>query len=585
MGPAEISAQLGRVLSSPQFSQAARLSRFLRFVVEAAQAGQTVKEYPIGVEVFDRGKDFDPRIDPIVRVQAAKLRSKLMEYYGSAGAQDTIVIGLPKGSYVPEIREKPSSPVMAPQAPLDRSRIAVLPFVNMSPDPENEYFSDGLTEELINRLTSVPSLQVVARTSVFRFKGRYEDVREVGAKLNVGAVLEGSVRKADGRLRITAQLIDVRSGYHLFSKTYQREYKDVFELQDELAQEVVDEIEPLSSGVPSKRIAKTREVNLDAYNLYLRGMFALSNRFADSGKWIQLFREAIEIEPGYAPAWAGLAHGYFMGAWFYQTPDRDAMPLSREAALRTLELDGNSPQGHCSLGLVSSVYEWNWTAAETSFRRAIELQPGLAATYPFFAWCCLLPQSRMDEAGDMARRGLALDPFNPLYHAVAITIYVLAGRYDEAHRQSALAMAVSPDFPPIVAAGAAAHEFSGHPDKAIPIYRKLCETTNYVPGLASQLAHALAISGEKGEARRILDRLLALPDAPAIDIATVYSGLRDANETTRWLEAAAEERQVHLIFVPPDPRFAWLRSNPRFQDFLKRMGITNLNYDSSQTSA
>src|SRR5215471_21756649 len=183
--------QLGRILTSPIFSQSRRLTKFLQFVVTAGAQGDSerVKEYAIGVEVFDRGKDFDPRIDPIVRVQAAKLRSKLLEYYASSGAQDPIVISMPKGSYAPEIRDQQPAKARAPtKPPPDRSRIAVLPFLNMSTDPDNEYFSDGLTEELINRLARVPSLQVVARTSAFCFKGQNQDLREVGAKLNVGTV-------------------------------------------------------------------------------------------------------------------------------------------------------------------------------------------------------------------------------------------------------------------------------------------------------------------------------------------------------------------------------------------------------------
>src|SRR5690242_18655633 len=177
MAPEDVRAQLEKMLSSPVFSQSGRLSRFLQFVVEASQAGQTdaLKEYSIGVEVFDRGKDFDPRIDPIVRGQAARLRSKLLEYYATAGAQDPVVISIPKGSYAPEIREQKVAPAASSPTAPERSRIAVLPFVNMSSDPENEYFSDGLTEELINRLACIPNLQVVARTSVFRFKGQNED--------------------------------------------------------------------------------------------------------------------------------------------------------------------------------------------------------------------------------------------------------------------------------------------------------------------------------------------------------------------------------------------------------------------------
>src|SRR5262245_34548928 len=203
MDSSQVSAQLEKILSSAHFSKAGRLSRFLRLVVETAQSGQadTLKEYRIGVEVFDRGDDFDPRVDTIVRIQAAKLRSKLLEYYAQDGAHDPILITIPKGGYAPEVREqKPAPPAGTSTPRLDPSRIAVLPFVNMSADPQNEYFSDGLTEELINRLACVPSLQVVARTSAFRFKGMNEDVREIGAKLNVGTVLEGSVRKADNQV-------------------------------------------------------------------------------------------------------------------------------------------------------------------------------------------------------------------------------------------------------------------------------------------------------------------------------------------------------------------------------------------------
>src|SRR5215471_14684116 len=214
--------QLGRILTSPIFSQSRRLTKFLQFVVTAGAQGDSerVKEYAIGVEVFDRGKDFDPRIDPIVRVQAAKLRSKLLEYYSIEGAQDPIVISIPKGTYAAVFE---TSPGVAKPSENVRASIAVLPFVNMSKEPENEYFSDGLTEEIINVLATIPGLQVVARTSVFAFKGVAKDIREIGAQLGVETVVEGSVRRSGERLRITVQLIDVKSGYHMLSGTYQRQ--------------------------------------------------------------------------------------------------------------------------------------------------------------------------------------------------------------------------------------------------------------------------------------------------------------------------------------------------------------------------
>jgi len=569
----EVRAQLEKILSSPQFSQSGRLSRFLRFVVEAAQTGQadSVKEYLIGVEVFDRGKDFDPRIDPIVRVQAAKLRSKLMEYYAHSGAQDPIVISMPKGSYATEIRENAPDPASPKARPVfDRCRIAVLPFVNMSSDPENEYFSDGLTEELINRLASVPSLQVVARTSAFSFKGRNEDLREVGAKLHVGTVMEGSVRKAGDQLRVTAQLIDVQSGYHLFSQTYQREYKNVFELQDEIAQSVVNQIAPLSAK--SSVLVKTRAVNLDAYNKYLHGMYALSNRFVDR-QWIDSFHEAIQIDPGCAPAWAGLSYGYFMQGWFYQMPAGQALPLSKEAALKTLGLDSNLGIGHGSLCLVQGAYEWNWAECDASFRRATQLQPGLAVIYMPYATCCLLPQSRLEEACAIAEEGLSLDPYNPLSLAQMIFVYVNAGRYEDALRQYAFSLEVNPKYAPFFYAAGLAHEWQGNLDPAIACYRRTLELGAGLPAPLSALGYVLAATGEKDEAVAIAERLQQIPDPPAVDLAVVYLGLGDEAEALRWLEVAVQQRSIRLVLLPTDRRFGRLAGHPRFQAILQRMGL------------
>src|SRR4030095_1424816 len=345
---------------------------------------ESLKEYRIGVEVFDRGRDFDPRVDPIVRVQATKLRSKLVEYYAGDGANDPIVISIPKGGYAAEIARRGAGASVATDVRAGPSRVAVLPFVNMSADAANEYFSDGLTEELINRLTAVPQLRVVGRTSVFHFKGRNEDVREIGARLNAGTVIEGSVRQSGDQLRVTAQVIDVRTGYHLLSRTYQRENKDVFALQGELAQAVVDEVLRDSAAVATMGVRAGHRTDLDAYNLYLRGMYAMWNRFGDLRECVTLLREALSFDAHYAPAWAGLANAYWTLAWFYLMPWHEAMPLSRDAALRTLELDPGSAHGHSSLGIVECGFEWNWDSGERHFLRAIELQPGLAVIYPFY---------------------------------------------------------------------------------------------------------------------------------------------------------------------------------------------------------
>lgn len=569
-----VGAQLERILSSPFFAHSARLRAFLRYVVEAHRAGEThaLKEYAIGTEVFERGSDFDPRIDPIVRVQAAKLRSKLTEYYAADGASDPIIISVPRGAYVPEIREASGSDAAPRGADSSRRRIAVLPFVNMSSDPENEYFSDGLTEELINRLAGVRGMQVVARTSSFGFKGRNEDLREIGAKLNVGSILEGSVRRAGDQLRMTAQLIDVETGYHVFSRTYQREYKDIFELQDALAQAVVDEIVPENSGATA-RTAETPPVKLDAYNAYLKGVYALGNRFIDFPRSLEAFKESLSAAPDYAPAWAGLAHSYYLLAWFYRAPPDSSLALSREAALRTLAIDPESASGLGSLASLECAMEWRWQSAEVRFRRAIELQPSLAILYMQFVFCCLIPQRRYEDACTVLEHGLAVDPFNPLLHSGAVDVYGRAGRHDDSDRQFSLAHNVGPDYAPLAVAAGMAQEWRGDLSQAILHYRRSCELSHNAPYPVSCLAHALAVAGEAQEAKDLLQQLLHFDPPPGPDIARIYVGLGNIEQALQWLKQSAAQRSLYLLKAVGDARFDRLSGELRYRNLVSDMGL------------
>jgi serine/threonine-protein kinase len=571
MKPEAVSAQLARILASQQFAHSERLSRFLRLAVDVAQNGKPLKEYRIGVDVFDRGKDFDPRTDPIVRVQAAKLRSKLLEYYAGDGSGDPLVISVPKGGYAAEIHAaKPSAAPAAVEPSQTRAantRVAVLPFVNMSADPDNEHFADGLTEELINRLAQVSTLQVVARTSAFRFKNRRQDLREVGAMLNVGAIVEGSVRRAGDQIRVTAQLIDVATGYHQFSRTYQRRFTDVFALQDELAQAVVDEI--TSDGRSRVRKVAPPAV-FDAYVVYKRAMLALSNLGGDYHRAEQLFREAIAIDPHFAPSWGGLAHAYWMLTWSRQMPAIETMPLCRQAAEKTIELDPAAAEGYCSLGIVASGFEWRWSVAEEHFERAIELQPSFAMIYPFYAIACLLPQRKLDRAREMVDRSLALDPFNPLFLVVAAFIYACSGRYDEVHRLHKVGLDLYPAAPPTWSVEAFAKELEGRHDEAIEDYRKFVARRTEMMGY---LGHALAVTGRRDEALECLEVLSALPTPPALEIARIHTGLRNADEALRWLGHGVAQRSMHMILLPPDRRFDWLREDSRYAEVVRPMGL------------
>jgi len=411
---------LARVLASGIFSSSQRLSRFLRFVVESTIQGKTdeLKEYAIGIEVFEKPSDFDPRIDPVVRVQASKLRSKLLEYYNSDGRGDKVAISIPKGGYVPVFERIGGTDTPAGTA---RSSVAVLPFVNMSAEPDNEYFSDGLTEEVINALTSVPGLQVVARTSVFRFKGQQHDVREIGGQLNAGTILEGSVRKAGTQLRITAQLVSVKDGYHLWSHTFKRELRDVFAVQEEISGAVREALAP-HFGVATPPRGRRYEPRLEAHELYLKGRYAQARLVGGNvPQAVSLFEQAIAADPNYAQAYAGLADAWFFLAFWGIVHPHEAIPKAKSAAQKALELDDELPEAHVSLGWIQGCYDWDWRGAQRSVERALELDPDFANGYVAYASQVHVPKGQVAEALAALRKAIKLDPLSP-YPQACVTL-------------------------------------------------------------------------------------------------------------------------------------------------------------------
>jgi serine/threonine-protein kinase len=463
-------------------------------------------------------------------------------------------------------------PVPAP-AGADAQSIAVLPFVSLSADPENEYFSDGLTEELINVLTYVPGLRVVARTSAFCFKNTSADVREIGVRLNVRTVLEGSVRKNGNQLRVTAQLIDVASGYHLFSRTYPRELRDVFAVQEELAASVVAEIMPQVRTESPQPVLRSHASDLDAYSLYLKGMFALANSFTGPREGAAIFRQVLEQAPGYAPAWAGLASCCFAQAWFSMVPSSEAMPLARQAAEKALALDDTLGQGHAVLGMVQAAFEWDWAASEQSLRRAIELQPGLAMAHQFYAILCLQPQRRYRDAVAAMERAMALNPFDAILAGVATLVCTIAGDDEAALRHHKLATTVNPNHPlPYVTIGIA-YEKAGRLGDAVASLRKACDLSGRAPVPLSGLAHALATAGEIAEAKQLAEELAGMSKPSGFSLAVAHAGLRETSEAVRGFSQAVKEREPQAVMGSVDPRLAGLRAVPEFRQLLGQMRL------------
>jgi adenylate cyclase len=570
-----VRAQLTRVLASSIFTSSQRLSRFLRFVVERANEGKAdeLKEYAIGVEVFERESDFDPRIDPIVRVQAAKLRSKLLEYYSSEGRDDVLVIFIPKGGYAPVFRRAESVPEKSSEG--ERASLAVLPFVNLSAEPDNEYFSDGLTEEVINALTTVPGLQVVARTSVFRFKGQQRDVREIGNQLNAGSILEGSVRKAGTQLRVTAQLVKVKDGYHLWSHTFKRELRDIFAVQEEIAQSVREALAPHFGGAAP--LPRQYEPEPAAHDLYLKGRYAQARLIGgDVPQAIGFFERSIAADPRYARAHSGLADAWFLLAFWGIVSPHDAIPKAKAAAQRALELDDQLAEAHASLGAIQCSYEWNWDEGQRSIERALELDPDSPIVNHTYVNQVLVPRLRVDEAINILRKTISLDPYLPHPQTSLTFLLGVARRLEEAEQQHAATVATNPHYFFAHSVMSFAYLMNERLPEALAEATKLYEASERIPQTASLLAVMHTANGNVDRAKKLLGQVLEARRERyirATDLASIYCALDDRKQALAWLNTALEEKTMHVFFLPIDPRFRRLHSDPDFHAILNRAGL------------
>jgi TolB-like protein/Tfp pilus assembly protein PilF len=576
-----VMAQLERILASKELASSDRLRRFLRFTVEQFLHGnaESLKEYNIGVEVFDRKDSYDPRVDSIVRVEARRLRSKLKLYYKKEGRKDPIVISVPPGGYVPLVRERAASIAAAKEAArAEMTAIAVLPFAAMSPDEENEYFSEGLTEDLIHGLAQLSGLRVVARTSAFQFKGKAHDVREIGERLGVGSVLEGSVRKAGGRIRITAQLISVADGYHLWSHQYDRELRDVFAVQDEISRSIVQTLRIQLVGPPDRPLLKAPTIALAAYEQYVRGRhFCGTPTPSALRKSIQFFERALREDPNYAAAYAGLAEAYGLLALFCAASPREALPKAESAAMQATEIDDELAEAHAMLGYVRAVYRWEWAAAEQEFKRAIFLSPSSVSAHQWYSAVCLTPLGRMDESLAELTRAAEIDPIS-LMISTNFGIYTYLNRqYDEALGWSRRALEMDPDY--YLAhwiAGLAYEQKSMFDDAAEAFLRALDLAGKEESGVPGGLGHCYAASGKPEGAQRVLEELRGPSGRGYISpysMALLHASLGNKHEACAWLREACESRVPWALYIGLDPRFENLHAEEDFATLLRKMGL------------
>lgn len=454
--------------------------------------------------------------------------------------------------------------------------LAVLPFANVGGDPEEEYFSDGLTDELIATLSGLRELRVVARRSVFAFKGENRDIREIGRVLNVATVLEGSVRKAGDRFRVTAQLINVADGFHLWSDTYERGLTDIFKTQSDLALQITRALQLEILPADRARLVRKPSEKLEAYTLYLKGHYFWHQRGRESLILARdYFERAIEADAYYAPAYAGLALVYFALAGNSLIAPDEGRERMGEAAYKAVHLDEGLAAAHSALGAYLYRFEWDWIGTEKRLLRAIELDPGDRLAHSCYAYY-LECMGRFEEAIQTSRKALELDPLAPYANNHLGRVLILAGKADLAEKHLRDAIELYPAF--WFAHQELGHLFeaTGDLEQAIRAYETAETHADWAPDPKAGRARALALMGKKEEARRILGSLSAEAGKTGLAhpvLATVSVALGETDAALEWLERAYRQRHMNLPHTLVWPGFAGLRHDPRFADLRRRMGL------------
>jgi serine/threonine-protein kinase len=453
--------------------------------------------------------------------------------------------------------------------------IAVLPFVNMSADPNQEYFCDGMAEELINALSQIEDLRVIARTSAFSFKGKDVTVHDIGSQLNVATILEGSVRRAEDRLRITAQLVDTTDGHHLWSQRYDRDMGDVFAIQDEITSAIVDRLKPKLLGRERAKLTKRRTVDLEVYNSYLQGLFFCNKRTeADLKKAIKHFQDAIQKDPNYAPAYAGLALSYSFLPIYSPLPPREVIPKAREMALKALEIDETLAEAHASLGHIKAWYEWDWAGADKHFKLAIESNPRYASAHKWHAET-LMYRARFDEAIKEIEQALELDPVSVVINRDLGTVYYFSGQFDRAIDVSKKTIEMDPSIPHARLTLGLAYLAKSMYEDALKEYQEERELSGHAWAELG-IGHVYAKMGKPEETRSVLDKLFERSETEYVSLlilACFHFVLGEDDKGFKLLNKAYEEHDPRLHYLKVGSEFDNVRSDPRCIELLKKMNL------------
>lgn len=470
----------------------------------------------------------------------------------------------------------------APISPTSISSVAVLPFANLSGDPAIEYLSDGITDSLIDELSQLPNVKVIGRSSVFRYKGRDADARAIGKELGVEAVLMGRIVERGEELSISTELVSARDNSHIWGAQYNRKVSDVLAVQDDISRVITEKLRLKINAAEQKRLNKLNSENPEVYQLYLKGRYFWNKRTeADLIRGIGYFQQAIDLDQNYAPAFAGLADSYaLLGSGGYDTMlPGEAMPKAREAAVRALEIDEKLAEAHTSLAYVKLFYDWDWTAAEREFKRAIELNPNYATAHYWYS-LYLMRMNNNEESIAQSLRAQELDPLSISINTNVGRALCIARKYDAAIEQLKKTLELDPDsIWPHYLTGLA-YEQKGNYSQAIAEFQRVDTLSKSSPFSQAMLGRSYAVSGNRKEATRILAELTKQSKQKHISpyfIAIIYAGLDNKDQALVWLEKAYNERSNQLVYLDVEPIFDSFRSDPRFQNLSKRIGPQSLS--------
>jgi TolB-like protein/DNA-binding winged helix-turn-helix (wHTH) protein/Tfp pilus assembly protein PilF len=455
--------------------------------------------------------------------------------------------------------------------------LAVLPFVNMTADPQQDYFADGITEAVIADLAKIRALRVISRTSAMQYKGMKKSLPEIARELHVDAIVEGSVLRSGERVRITAQLIHAATDRHLWGESYERDLRDILALQGEVSRAIARQIQIALTPQEQVRLTSARSINPAAYEDYLRGRYYWNKRTAEGFKrGIDYFQQAIDHEPSYALAYVGLADCYNMLNNYDVLAPKESAPKAKAAAMRAMEIDDTLAEAHASLAFTLMHYDWDWPGAEREFQRAIELNPNYAAAHHWYG-LYLTAMERFDEAMVEMKHAQELDPLSLIINTNVGWVFYFRRQYDQAIEQFRKTLEMDPNFTSAHVKLGWAYEQKGMYEETIAEFQMVL--TRIGDDVLTELGHAYAVAGQRDEATKIIAELRERAKQQYVSpylVATIYAGLGDKVQAFDWLQKSYENRCGWLAWLKVDPKLDNLRSDPRFADLLQRVGLQDL---------